>query len=115
MSNEAEQIAQRRAKLQEIVELGVTPYPNQFARTGAIADLVVAHRDTSGETLEAEKPEARTAGRILGMRTFGKANFLVVSDGLERLQVYVREDSVDARSWQLFKRLDLGDHIGVAG
>ena len=37
------------------------------------------------------------AGRILGMRAFGKANFLVLSDGLERLQVYVRADSVPAR------------------
>jgi lysyl-tRNA synthetase class 2 len=115
MSNEVEQIAQRRAKLQELIALGVAPYPNQFDRTAAIAELVHAHSPKTGEALEAEKPVVRTAGRILGMRSFGKANFLVLSDGLERLQVYVREDSVDPRSWQIFKQLDLGDHIGVAG
>jgi lysyl-tRNA synthetase, class II len=115
MSNEEEQIAQRREKLQALTTLGVAAYPNQFDRTASVSDLVSAHSPKTGEVLEAERPEARTAGRILGMRSFGKANFLVLSDGLERLQVYVREDSVDPRSWQIFKQLDLGDQIGVAG
>jgi len=115
MSNEQEQIAQRQAKLRDIVGLGVDPYPHRFDRTAAVREIVDAYREASGETLEASRPAARTAGRILGIRSFGKANFLVLSDGLERLQVYVRADSLDAESFRIFQHLDLGDHVGVEG
>jgi lysyl-tRNA synthetase class 2 len=115
MANESEQIAQRREKLDELVRLGVAPYPSRFDRTASIAAIVLAHGLKSGDVLETERPEARTAGRILGVRNFGKANFLVLSDGLERLQIYIREDSLDARSFQVFKLLDFGDLIGVEG
>jgi lysyl-tRNA synthetase class 2 len=115
MSSEAEQTAQRRAKLDELITLGVAPYPTQFDRTATVAAVVALHRGTAGEVLEAEQPRVRVAGRILGLRSFGKANFLVLSDGLERLQVYVRADSLSARDFQIFKLLDLGDQIGVAG
>jgi lysyl-tRNA synthetase class 2 len=115
MSNEQEQIAQRQAKLAEIVELGIDPYPHRFEPTTAIRDIVAAHATTLAEALEASRPEVRAAGRVLGIRSFGKANFLVLSDGLERLQVYVRADSLDADSFRLFTLLDFGDHIGVEG
>jgi len=115
MSNEKEQIAQRHAKLDELVAMGVHPYPSQFDRSATISSIVGAHSPKDGATLESERPAVTTAGRILGMRSFGKANFLVLSDGLSRLQVYVRADSLDARSFEIFKRLDLGDQIGVEG
>src|SRR5262245_25464152 len=115
MSNEAEQTAQRRAKLDEIVGHGVPAYPNRYDRSATIAGIVDAHEDKTGETLETERPVVSAAGRILGMRGFGKANFLVLSDGLKRLQVYVREDSVPALDFKVYKQLDFGDHIGVEG
>jgi lysyl-tRNA synthetase class 2 len=115
MSNEAEQIAQRRANLDELVRLGVPPYPARFDQTATIAQVAAEHGEASGEALEAARPEVRVAGRILGLRTFGKANFLVLSDGLARLQVYVRADSVSERDFQIFKLLDFGDLVGVHG
>src|SRR5262245_16423716 len=115
MSNEAEQIAQRKAKLDELMRLGVAPYPNRFDRTVTVAALVRENGETTAETLEASQPQARVAGRILSVRSFGKASFLVLSDGLSRLQVYVRADSLSARDFQVFKLLDFGDHIGVEG
>src|SRR5262245_47382249 len=115
MSNEAEQIAQRKAKLEELVRLGVAPYPNRFDRTITIAALVREHGETPAEALEGSQPEARVAGRILSVRSFGKANFLVLSDGRSRLQVYIRADSLSPREFQIFKLLDLGDHVGVQG
>jgi lysyl-tRNA synthetase class II len=48
MSNEAEQIAQRRAKLDELVQLGVSPYPNRFVRSATISALVEAYGTHSG-------------------------------------------------------------------
>jgi lysyl-tRNA synthetase class 2 len=115
MSNEAEQIAQRQAKLAELVRLGVAPYPNRFDRSASIREIVTAHGGTAADVLEAERPEARVAGRILGIRGFGKASFLVLSDGLARLQVYVREDSLPALDFRVFKQLDLGDVVGASG
>jgi lysyl-tRNA synthetase class 2 len=115
MSNEAEQIAQRKAKLEELIRLGVAPYPAAFDRTAAVAAIVEAHGNTPGDALEADRPIVRTAGRILGIRGFGKANFVVLSDGLARLQVYVRADALGARDFQIFQLLDLGDHVGVEG
>ncbi len=115
MSNEAEQVAQRKAKLEELVALGVSPYPVEYARTHTISALAAAHGEQTGEALEAGRPQVRAAGRILSVRSFGKANFLVVSDGLARLQVYVRADSMSERDFEIFKRLDFGDHVGVAG
>ena len=115
MSNEAEQTAQRRAKLEELTTRGVTPYPVRFDRTHTISELVETFGETAGDVLEAEKPPTRAAGRILSIRSFGKANFLVLSDGRSRLQVYVRADSMSADDFEIFKRLDFGDHVGVAG
>jgi lysyl-tRNA synthetase class 2 len=115
MSNEAEQKEQRRAKLAEIVELGAAPYPARFDRTDTVSALVDAHGGKTGETLETERPSTRTAGRILSIRSFGKATFFVVSDGKARMQVYLREDSLSARDYQIAKRLDFGDQIGVEG
>jgi lysyl-tRNA synthetase class 2 len=115
MANEDEQIAQRRAKLNELGALGVPAYPNRFDRSITISDLVAEHGDTPGEALEASQPAARVAGRIVGMRTFGKANFLVLSDGLSKVQAYVRADSMSERDFHIFKCLDFGDHVGVEG
>jgi lysyl-tRNA synthetase class 2 len=115
MSNEREQMAQRRAKLDELVASGVEAYPHAFPRTAPITALVERFSPMAAEALETERPVVRAAGRIVGLRTFGKANFLVLSDGRSRLQVYVRRDSVDDASFAVFSHLDLGDHIGVAG
>jgi lysyl-tRNA synthetase class 2 len=115
VSNEVEQAAQRKAKLAELVAMGVPPYPVRFERTATISEIVAAHSGSTGEALESDKPEAVVAGRILSIRSFGKANFIVLSDGLERLQVYVRADSMPERDFEIFKRLDFGDHVGVSG
>jgi lysyl-tRNA synthetase class 2 len=115
MSQEDEQIQQRRQHLAAIAALGVGPYPNRFDRTDTISALVAAHGDAPAASLEAAKVETVTAGRVLAIRSFGKASFLALSDGLRRVQVYVRQDSVSETAFQILKLLDLGDHIGVAG
>jgi len=114
-SNEEAQIAQRRANLDAIVALGCPAYPNRFATTHTVTALVTAHGESDGAELEASRVETVTAGRIVSIRNFGKAAFLVLSDGRSRIQVYVRQDSLAARDYQLSRLLDFGDQIGVAG
>ncbi len=57
----------------------------------------------------------RVAGRVLAIRSFGKASFLQLSDGKARIQVYVRQDSMPEVDFKIFKLLDLGDWVGVDG
>ncbi|MDQ3069804.1 MAG: lysine--tRNA ligase [Acidobacteriota bacterium] len=113
--SESDLIRQRRANLAEIEALGVPLYPNVFDRSDSVSALVEAHGGKDGPALEAEQPTARAAGRILAIRSFGKANFLVLSDGRAKMQVYIRADSLPERDFRLFKLLDFGDHVGVEG
>jgi lysyl-tRNA synthetase class 2 len=112
---EPDQLRQRRANFEELVRLGVDPYPRTFARTHTVDDLVEAHSAASSESLEASPVETTTAGRVMAIRSFGKANFLVISDGQSRIQVYVRKDALPERDFAIFKLLDFGDFIGVRG
>jgi lysyl-tRNA synthetase class 2 len=114
-TEDSDQVVQRRANLDELRALGVDPYPSRFDVQDSIDTVVRAHGAKSGEELEAGSITTRTAGRILTIRTFGKANFLVLSDGKTRVQVYVRQDALSERDFKIFKLLDFGDWVGVEG
>src|SRR3954454_15233884 len=113
--SDSDLLRQRRANFDELVRLGVDPYPHRFERTDTIADLVAAHGAKTKEELEGTAIHARTAGRILAIRSFGKANFLVLSDGDAKIQAYIRQDSLPERDFAVFKLLDFGDYVGVEG
>jgi lysyl-tRNA synthetase class 2 len=115
MTSQEEQIEQRRANLVELSRLDVEVYPRRFERRDTVSELVRRHGDRSRDGLEAEPVATITSGRILAIRSFGKASFLVLSDGLARLQVYVRQDSLPDLDFRTFKLLDFGDWIGVEG
>src|SRR5262249_46069455 len=115
MATLEEQLTQRKANLDELVKLGVDIYPRRFERTHSVTALVEAYGTRTHDELEAENIPATTSGRILGIRSFGKANFLVISDGLKTVQIYVRQNDVPALDFQIVKLLDFGDFIGVEG
>ena len=66
------------------MKLGVNQYPHAFDRTHTVTALVEGYGGRTGEELTAERIETRAAGRILAIRSFGKANFLVISDGVSK-------------------------------
>jgi len=57
----------------------------------------------------------RVAGRIMAIRLMGKAGFCHLQQDGKRLQIYVKKDAVGDAGFELYKLLDLGDHIGVSG
>ncbi len=114
-TSEDEQIQQRRDNLARLSALGVDTYPHRFDRTATVTDLVAAHSAKSGAELEETRVTTVTSGRILGIRSFGKANFLVLSDGRSRIQAYIRKDSLSERDFEIFRLLDFGDVVGVEG
>jgi lysyl-tRNA synthetase, class II len=115
MSGEVVQVDQRKANLEAIIRLGVAAYPNKFDTTHSVSQLVESHSAKSKEDLEAGRVDTVTAGRVVGVRSFGKASFFVLSDGRSRIQIYVRQDALSERDYQLSKLLDVGDQIGVSG
>jgi len=112
---ESDQVVQRRANLEELKKLGVDPYPRRFDVAATVEAIVAEHGERTTEDLEAAQVHTRTAGRILAIRSFGKANFLVISDGRARVQVYIKQDALSERDFRIFKLLDFGDWIGVEG
>jgi lysyl-tRNA synthetase class 2 len=107
--------ALRQEKLKQIEALGQTAYPNSFAATHTVPKIWAKYHDTSGEQLEAERIPVAIAGRMMANRPAGKAGFAHLQQGGERLQLYVRKDAVGDAAFDVYKLLDLGDHIGVTG
>ena len=115
MSSQEEQVEQRRQNLKALDALGVPTYPSRFDRRHIVSELVQTHGERTHDELEAARPETVTSGRILAIRLFGKANFLVISDGRLRIQVYIRQDSMPELDFKIFRLLDFGDWVGIEG
>ena len=105
----------RRQKLAQIEALGQRVYPHKYQATHEIPQILAEYKDRTGEQLENPKVEVRIAGRIMAIRLMGKAGFAHLQQGGQRLQIYVKKDDIDERGFQLWKLLDIGDHIGVRG
>jgi lysyl-tRNA synthetase class 2 len=105
----------RREKLKQIESLGQPAYPHKYATTHSVPQIIAEYVESTGEQLEQSKVTVRVAGRIMSMRLMGKAAFVHLQQGGERLQCYIKKDAVGEKGFELFKLLDLGDHIGVAG
>jgi lysyl-tRNA synthetase, class II len=90
-------------------------YPNTFAFTSTLPELRAIGDPLSTEELAELHIEAAIAGRIMAIRVQGKAGFAQLQQGGQRLQIYVRKDDVGEDQFNLYKLLDLGDHIGVRG
>jgi lysyl-tRNA synthetase class 2 len=115
MSSQDEQTQQRRSNLEALTALGIETYPRKFERRHTITALVDAYGERTHDQLEAERVETITSGRILAIRAFGKANFLVLSDGHAKVQVYIRQDSVPELDFKIYRLLDFGDWVGIEG
>jgi lysyl-tRNA synthetase class 2 len=115
MSSHDEQVQQRQSNLVELGKLGVEIYPRTFARRHTISALVDAYGTRTHDELEADHVTTTTSGRILVIRAFGKANFLVLSDGHAKIQAYIRQDALPELDFKIYKLLDFGDWVGVEG
>jgi lysyl-tRNA synthetase class 2 len=109
-----DQAAVRRRKLAALRKATGPVYPNDF-RPDWSADRLHAQYGTASEEALGGAPAVRVAGRIMGLRDFGKAAFFHVQDGSGRMQVYVRRDHVGGDQFEAFRTLDVGDIVGVSG
>jgi lysyl-tRNA synthetase class 2 len=105
----------RREKLKQIEALGQEVYPRKYEFTHTIPQILAEYSEKTAEQLESPRVNLRVAGRIMAIRLMGKAGFAHLQQDGQRLQIYVKKDAVGDKGFELYKLLDLGDHIGVSG
>jgi lysyl-tRNA synthetase class 2 len=105
----------RRDKLKQIEALGQQAYPHRYELTHTLEQILGEYSEKTAEDLEKARINVRVAGRIMAIRLMGKAGFAHLQQGGKRLQIYVKKDAVGEKGFELYKLLDLGDHIGVSG
>jgi lysyl-tRNA synthetase class 2 len=108
-------VQQRRAKAAELRAQGQNPYANDFPVSHTAGEVQAAHADQDAPDLEGCGRHYAVGGRIMARRDFGKAAFIQLQDRSGRLQVYVGRDQVGEESFEQFRKLDLGDIVGVSG
>jgi lysyl-tRNA synthetase class 2 len=117
MSSESpnEILAQRRAKLDELRSLEVNPFANDFKVTHVNREIHQAHNDHDQTRLDELAAHYSVAGRIMAKRDFGKAAFVQMQDRSGRMQVYVAKNQLGEELFDVFRKVDIGDIIGVSG
>jgi lysyl-tRNA synthetase class 2 len=105
----------RRQKLKQIEALGQIAYRSKYEFTHTIPQILADYSEKTAEQLEAPRVNVRVAGRIMAIRLMGKAGFCHLQQDGRRLQIYVKKDAVGDQGFDLYKLLDLGDHVGVSG
>jgi len=99
----------RRDKLAELQTAGKDPF--QITKY----DVTAHSMDIKDNYEQWEGKEAAIAGRMMFKRVMGKASFCNVQDLKGSIQVYVARDSVGEESYKDFKKMDIGDIVGVKG
>ena len=107
-------IRERLQKLEDLGRDGIDPYPSTFPVTHQAGDLTRRYASADDATLAAAEAVA-LAGRVLSLRGHGKTSFAHLKDQSGRIQIYVRQDAVGEPAYGLFRRIDVGDFLGVRG
>jgi len=105
----------RRDKLQQIEALGQPTYRTKYDFTHTVEQILAGYSNKTAEELEKDRVNVRVAGRIMAIRLMGKAGFAHIQQDGKKLQIYVKKDAVGDKGFELYKLLDLGDHIGASG
>lgn len=99
----------RRDKLAELQEAGKDPF--KITKY----DVTVHSSDIKENYEEWEGKEVSVAGRMMSKRVMGKASFCNVQDLKGNIQTYVARDSIGEESYKDFKKMDIGDNVGIKG
>ncbi|MCF0259494.1 MAG: lysine--tRNA ligase [Erysipelotrichaceae bacterium] len=111
----SEQEKVRRQKMQDLINMGIDPFGSAFKRTHRSDQIIPVYMDKTKEELEANPVPVTVAGRIMTKRRMGKAGFMHIQDLGGRIQIYVRKDVVGDDMYEIFKKNDLGDIVGISG
>ena len=112
---ESELLRKRREKIDALATCGIDLYPND-ARVGeTTADILGRYGQMTPEELAAVTERFTLSGRMMAVRDFGKGAFISIQDRTGRLQAFIRKNQVGEETFSLFKKLDIGDIVWIAG
>lgn len=114
MSDENEQISQRKEKLAQMRQLGEA-YPNHFRRDALAGDLIASYGELDNETLEEKNIQVSVAGRMMTRRVMGKASFIHLQDMSGKIQCFAQKQALPEGVYDAFKKWDIGDILGGSG
>ncbi len=97
-------------KLEKIRQLGIDPYPAKYDRTHFSAEVI-----DDFDHLEKDGAQIAVAGRVIALRSMGKALFGHIRDSRGKIQIYVRKDKISDVHFSLIGLVDIGDFIGLKG
>ncbi len=113
----SEQEQQRRESMQELMRLGIDPFPAASYEINTTAKDILANFEKQPDAYQ----KISIAGRIMSRRIMGNASFVELQDATDRIQLYFKRDDIcpdeDKTLYNtVFKKLlDIGDIIGVTG
>jgi lysyl-tRNA synthetase class 2 len=114
-ATEREILAQRVRKAEALRALGVDPFGNGYTPRHLAADVAARYGAAPADEIARDPGDWSIAGRVLAVRSFGKAAFLRVRDRSAELQVWVKKDRLGERGFEIFKLLDIGDVVSAEG
>jgi lysyl-tRNA synthetase class 2 len=113
--NYSQQVQVRREKLQALRDEGHDPFVLTSYPVNALAAGIKASFVDKTEGDETPGPQVSIAGRLMSKRGMGKAGFADLQDSSGRIQLYVRKDMVGEEAYAAYKKLDIGDMVGITG
>ncbi len=105
----------RLQKYGRLKEAGISAYVNYFKDNTDIGAVVKQNADLSHDALLEDKPVYTVAGRIMGVRTFGKTSFMTLKDRTGTIQVYIKKGTIPDDEFELFELIEAGDFIAAKG
>lgn len=106
-------IENRRTKIQMLRDEGINPFPSGFKVPDTVAEI--------RQAIAQDQPDSEltrtftVAGRLKAINSFGKSAFVRFRDRTGPMQAYIRKDKVGDDAYRLFKKLDIGDFMGLRG
>ena len=113
----SEQEEQRRKSREEIIDLGIDPYPSETFDINTNSQEIKDDFDEKKKNFQ----DVSISGRIMSRRVMGSASFAEIQDSKGKIQIYVRRDDICEGDDKILyntifkKKLDLGDIIGITG
>jgi len=114
MSNAKDLLGKRKQKADGLKADGVNLFPNGFIVEHTVRDIN-AHLKDLPEDQESDPVRFVLAGRMMAINRFGKSSFIRFKDRTGLMQAYIRKDKVGDLSYDLFKRLEVGDFVRISG
>ena len=105
----------RKDKMERLARENIDLFPHKVESTHSVFEIVEAFSSLASEKFEKKKEKVIVPGRVTSIRKMGRATFFHIVDSRSRLQIYLREDKVGKKNYNLFSLIDIGDIVSVEG